>query len=443
MVGRLPTPEEDAAWTPHGNGYNDVSKLIIRVRPADDRGRHLVIAQCNGTSHPHRFDALSQFHRRQYRDAVVSKFGLDDSAHEWLEEQILAGAAAADSQEQFASLDVVSAAAVATKRVEWFWEPYIPAAAITDLSGDPNEGKSTLCIDLIARNSRGDSMPPFSFPDGACKPADSLLLSGEDDYERTVKPRLIAAGAVLERVHLLRTVTVCDEKRQVQVPMDLPLIERLIRDKEINLVVLDVLAAFTEPGISLNDDAAMRRLFSSMSPTFERTGAACLMLRHQNKKENSKAMYRAGGSIAITGAARAAFAVGPNPDDPEEKILVAIKHNLGPRPHSLSYRIEAAGDASRIAWGGQSNLTANDVLKGGSESSSGGKVDTAKEIIIDILSGGPRGENEVKTACEQAGISRATYWRARKDIGVKSEKTAFHGEWLLSLPAETGDEIPP
>lgn len=419
------------------------SQLTITVRPADDRGRHLVTARCNGTSHPHRFDALSQFHRRQYREAVISRFGLDDSAHEWIEDQILAGAAAADNQGQLATLDVVNAARVVTKQVEWFWPLYIPAAAITDISGDPNEGKSQICIDLIARNSRGDTMPPHSFPDGSCKPADSLLLSGEDDHERTVKPRLVAAGAVLERVHLLRTVTVCDEKRQVQLPMDLSLIERLIRDKAINLVVLDVLATFTEPGISLNDDAAMRRLFGAMSPIFERTGAACIMLRHQNKKESSKAMYRAGGSIAITGASRAAFAVGPNPDDPEERIFVAIKHNLGPRPHSLSYRIEAAGDASRVVWGGQSNLTANDVLKGSSEPTSGGKVEIAKRIIIDILSGGPRGENEVKTACEQAGISRATYWRARKDIGVMSEKSAFHGEWLLSLPAETGDEIPP
>lgn len=440
---RLPTPEEEAAWTPHGTGYNDVSQLAITVRPADDRGRHLVIAKMNGTSHPHRFDALSQFHRKQYREAVISRFGLDDSAHEWIEEELLAKAAAIDSQEALAILDVVNAADIALKRVEWFWDSYIPAASITDLSGDPNEGKSTLTIDLIARNSRGDSMPPFSFPDGAHKPADSLLLSGEDDPERTVKPRLLAAGAVLERVHLLRTVTVCDEKRQVQLPMDLPLIERLIREKGINLVVLDVLAAFTEPGISLNDDAAMRRLFGAMSPVFERTGAACIMLRHQNKKESTKAMYRAGGSIAITGASRAAFAVGPNPDDPDEKIFVAIKHNLGPRPHSLSYRIEAAGDASRIVWGGQSSLTANDVLSNGGEARGGGKVETAKEIIIEILKSGPRGENEVKTACEQAGISRTTYWRARKELGVKSEKTAFQGEWLLSLPTENEGPIPP
>lgn len=415
--------------------------LTISVRPADDRGRHLVIAKCNGTSHPHKFDALSQFHRKQYREAVISRFGLTDDAHEWLESEILKGAATADSGVEVVTANVIRLADINPKRVEWFWPDYIPAAAITDLSGDPNEGKSTLAIDLIARNSRGDSMPPFSFPNGACAVGNSLLLSGEDDAERTVAPRLLAAGADVARVHMLRTVTVCDEVRQVQLPTDLPVIEKLITSDGINFVVVDVLAAFTEPGISLNDDAAMRRLFNAMSAVFERTGAACLMLRHQNKKENTKAIYRAGGSIAITGAARAAFAVAPNPDNPDEKVFVPIKHNLGPRPHALSYRIESAGDSSRVVWGGQIDMSAADALKGQADTG-GNKTDKAKQIIEDVLSGGPRGESEVKDECERAGISNSTYWRARKQLNVQSEKAGYQGEWLLSLPNDAEQPAP-
>jgi hypothetical protein len=162
-----------------------------------------------------------------------------------------------------------------------------------------------------------------------------------------------------------------------------------------------------------------------------------LTLRHLNKKEGTRAMYRAGGSIAISGAARAQFAVAPNPDDPNEKVFVPIKYNLGPRPHSLTYTIEAAGDSSRIVWGGQSDLSAADVLRGQSDGGSN-RVDRAKEIIADILGRGPCGENEVRTACDQAGVSLSTYRRARKALGVTSEKTDFHGEWLLSLPSTNG-----
>jgi hypothetical protein len=205
------------------------------------------------------------------------------------------------------------------------------------------------------------------------------------------------------------------------------------------LVVIDVLAGFLDPGTSMNDDAAMRRLSNAMAGVAERTQATFLILRHMNKKENTRAMYRAGGSIGIIGAARAAFAVAPHPDEAGVKILLPVKHNLGPRPHSLTYAIEAHAGTSRIAWGGQTDLTAADVLKPRHERCPGGnKTDAAKEIILDALSSGPRGSNEIEAICHGAGVSRATYFRARKEIGVLAEKTEFNGNWLLSLPSTNG-----
>lgn len=150
-------------------------------------------------------------------------------------------------------------------------------------------------------------------------------------------------------------------------------------------------------------------------------------------------MYRGGGSIAIVGAARAAFAVAPDPGDATRKVFVAVKHNLGPRPASLTYTIEPFGETSRIAWGGQTDLTAADVLKSNQRGgSNAGKVERAKEIIGECLGGGPRGENEVKSACADAGLSERTYWRARKELGIVSEKTEFQGQWLLSMPCTNG-----
>lgn len=421
--------------TPHGTGFPDVEKLRVTMGSPDDRNRRKIVVKLNGFQHVHLFDPLDQFQRRQFREAAISKLNLPDDAHETLESEILAAAAA--SPAELATANVISLADIEAKPVEWFWEHYLPAGAITDISGDPNEGKSTLLIDLVARNSRGDSMPPVNAPDETYTPGNSLLITGEDDVERTVKPRLLAADADVRRIHLLRSVTVCDEERSILLPLDLPLIERVITERKINLVGIDVLSAFTEPGTSLNDDAAMRRLFNPLAAVAQRTQAAFVVLRHMNKREGTRAMYRAGGSIAITGACRAAFAVAPNPDDPTEKVFVPIKHNLGPRPHSLTYRIEAYGDSSRIVWGGQTELTASDVLKAQPETNQGNKFEQAKAIIADVLSSGPRGENEVKTAIEQSGLSYSTYWRARRAMGVRSEKTAFNGEWLLSLPAES------
>ena len=143
-------------------------------------------------------------------------------------------------------------------------------------------------------------------------------------------------------------------------------------------------------------------------------------------------MHRGGGSIGIIGAARAGFMVGRDPENDEEMIFACIKMNLAREPTSLAYTTVTSGDTSRIEWSGESDVSASDlVAKPGGKSAP--KLQQAKEIISDILADGPRGENEVKTACTKEDVSYRTYHRERKELNVQSEKTSFRGEWLLSM----------
>ncbi len=417
--------------------------IEVQCGPPDRDGKQAVVATLGSRQHLDKFDPLSDYHRRRFREAVVNKFSLDDDAHGWLDEAIINAATAERERpqpEQLATPNITCLSAVTPKPVHWAWDQRIPAGAITLLIGDPNEGKSTLAIDIIARDSRGASMPPHDLPTGAA-PASSLLLSAEDDLERTTLPRVLAAGGDPKRIHHLREVTPWNSAtpRLVQIPTDVPLLENIIVQHRCRYMVVDVFSAFIAEGLNQNADSDMRACLSVLSGMAERTQVSVILLAHMNKKENSRGMYRAGGSVAIIGAARAAFAVGPNPDDPSEKVFAAVKHNLGPKPPSLTYRIEPAEGVSRIAWGGQTELSAADVLGApqGQRGGSGGgqKVEQAKDIIQDILAAGPRGSNEVLQACVDAGLSERTYWTARKALGVRAEKTEFAGNWLLTMPA--------
>ncbi len=416
-----------------------VTELQIQVKPRDQRGRHLVIATHSGTVHKHRFDVEDQGERKKFREVVIARFGLPDDAHGWIEDKLVADAAAVDSSGQLWTPNTIGLADVVAQPVHWFWDNYFPEGAVTLLDSDPGEGKSTALVDIAARHSRGNSMPPHTAPDGTYSRGNSLLICGEDDLQRTIKPRLIAANADLHRVHFLRTVSIDGEdERIIQLPGDLPIIERVVVEKQISFIGIDVLGCFIGAGLSMNDDAAMRKVTTPFANMLERTRATSLWLRHLNKKENLRGMYRGGGSIAISAAARAVFAIAPHPEEPGVKVLAPIKHNLGPRPHSLTFTIEAVGSTSRIVWGGQTDLTAADVLKSHEKPSGGSKADAAKGIISEILGQGPRGENEVRTACTEAGVSERTYWRARTSLGVQAEKTDFRGEWLLSMPSANG-----
>jgi hypothetical protein len=330
---------------------------------------------------------------------------------------------------------------VHAKPVRWSWQNYLPEGAIAVLDSDPGEGKSTMLTDISARHSVGNAMPPHTAPDGTYERGKSLLLIGEDDIERTVKPRLAAAGATTEPgwIKCLRTVSIDGEdERLIQLPGDIPLIERIVVQNQIKFIGIDVLSCFVGPGLSTNIDEDMRKITTPFANMLERTRATSLWLRHFNKKEGSRAMYRGSGSVAINAAARAVFAIGPHPDDRDIKVLAPIKHNLGPRPPSLEYSLEVKGDVSVIAWRGETSLTAAEVLKNHEKGSGGAKTEAAKEIIIDMLSKGPRGSNEVEEACKAANISRGTYWNARRALRVKSDKTDFNGNWLLALPSTNG-----
>jgi hypothetical protein len=227
------------------------------------------------------------------------------------------------------------------------------------------------------------------------------------------------------------------EERPVSLPTDLPQIAALIRQHDIAMVVVDPFVAFLDGKLSVNNDADVRRCLGQMAAVAEETCSAWLLIRHLNKKSGLSAVYRGGGSIGITGACRAMFMVGPDPADPEGRILAPVKTNLSVEPPSLRFSLESAAGTSRVRWGDACEVSAHDILQAPREGRGGSsKCDDAKRILSDILGNGSRGSNEVETAMTEAGISKSTYWRARRELGVTAEKTEYQGQWLLSLPAK-------
>jgi hypothetical protein len=93
---------------------------------------------------------------------------------------------------------------VPLERVTWLWPGYLPLGKVVDLSSDPGLGKSTVTIDLAARVSTGRPMPDGT---GGGLPRGVLLLSAEDGLGDTIRPRLEAADADLDRAIALTSAT--------------------------------------------------------------------------------------------------------------------------------------------------------------------------------------------------------------------------------------------
>lgn len=328
---------------------------------------------------------------------------------------------------------------VEPERVRWLWQDRVPLGKLTLLDGDPDVGKSSVAIDLTARITTGAPMPDGTLPelDG---PRGVVLLTAEDGLGDTIRPRLDAAGGDPSRVAVLKTVFAGDVER-VPTVEDLEPIQEAIETVDAALVVVDPLTAFMGLDVNTHRDADVRRALAGLADLADATGVSVFCIRHLNKSGGGNPLYRGGGSIGLIAAARSGLIAARDPQDPDgtRRVLAVTKANLACRPPALSYRLEAADDVVRVAWEGETDHSAHDLLEipTGDERTA---RDNAAEFLVAELSRGPRPVTELKEAAKDAGLSWRTIERAKRDLEITAEKDGFDGPWTWRLPRARGGE---
>jgi hypothetical protein len=333
----------------------------------------------------------------------------------------------------------IPVSAFESERVEWIWTGRLPRGKVTILDGDPGLGKSTISLDIAAKVSRGHSFPN-DIQRG--QPGTALLLSAEDGIGDTIRPRLEAAGADIDKIHLLRGIPEKgDSERPVVVPNDLPLIETIIAEIGAELVILDPLMAFLGAKVDSHRDQDVRRAMHALASVAERTGAALLIIRHLNKSGGQNAVHRGGGSIGIIGSARLGLIVGKDPDNNDQRVLAITKSNIAIEAQSLAYKIveDDTLKVAKIEWLGTTGHRANDLLNDPNPCERPAQNE-AEEVLRSILQAGPLPAKEVKRLANDAGISKRTIDRAKASLKIRSVKTGAPGSavqvWKWELPED-------
>src|SRR5262249_11914349 len=138
-------------------------------------------------------------------------------------------------------------------------------------------------------------------------------------------------------------------------------------------------------------------------------------------------------SIGIIAAARSGFLVArdPNGDDPNTCVMAHVKANLGPIMPSLVYRIKPVatevGQVACISFTGETTCTAEDLLR--ADQSSKSVVENCMDYLRNALASGPVYSKEL----EKSGYSKSTLNRAKAELGIKSVKDDFGGDWKWQL----------
>ena len=287
--------------------------------------------------------------------------------------------------------------------VEWLWKPYLPFGKLSVLQGNPGEGKTYFAMHLAAACTNGKLLPNME----RMEPFNVIYQTAEDGLGDTVKPRLIEAGADLDRVLVI-------DDSDVQLTLSDERIEKAIIENNARLVIIDPIQAYLGADVDMNRANEVRPIFMRLGQVAQRTGCAILLIGHLNKAAGMQSLQRGLGSIDIAAAVRSVMFIGKLKHDPTMRILTHEKSSLAPPGVSLAFSL---GDEGGFRWVGEYDITADEMLSG-IEPQRETKTQQAKDLICTLLAGGKQvlSEDIDKVALER-GIPGRTVRDAKRELG--------------------------
>jgi hypothetical protein len=384
------------------------------------------------------------------------------------------------------TLITTPAAKVHPMPVEFLVPVVIPRGKLVMLVGLGGMGKGMFWTALAADLTTGRAALGLIYtPSG---PVDVLVIGCEEGFADTINPRLLAAGADLNRVH--RVDGVRDAKGKL-LPFSLahldPLDAFLASHPEISLVIIDPITGYVgRAGVKDHHDADVRSLLEPLAEIADRRGTTIMASKHLNKNEAQTVLSRVGGSVAYVNVPRACFVVAADPDHEGRRVLAPFKWNLNtPMPRPLAWtkeqppddvirgilagctHLDADGKAKlaaqlhRLAWIGEVDADADSLLKAAARierKNTQGEIDRAIEWLAKRLADGPVGSiivakegdavlgrrwPEADVPAEKRRpivLGRVKWWREqvlKPKLGGESKRAGYNGPYLFKLTAHT------
>jgi hypothetical protein len=156
---------------------------------------------------------------------------------------------------------------------------------VTLLPGREGTGKSTAGAWLAAQVTRGTLPGVYEgIPRGV------FYAAREDDWERTIAPRIIAAGADLSRVYRIDVTASGGAAIELVLPRHIDLLRDGISKHEIALLFLDPLMSIMDGALDTHKDRKARAALEPLAALAMETDSGVVGLAHFSKAMTSDAL---------------------------------------------------------------------------------------------------------------------------------------------------------
>jgi len=333
---------------------------------------------------------------------------------------------------------------VQAQPIRWLWPGRFARGKVSMIAGNPGLGKSQVTASLAAIVTTGGRWPVDG---GRCEAGSVVFLSAEDDAADTIKPRLLAAGADTSRCYILDAVTDRDADgtprvRSFNLQIDLDRLAALLdRIGDVALVVIDPISAYLG-GADSHKNAEVRAVLAPLAELAARYGVGVVCVSHLNKAGGTEALMRVTGSLAFVAAARAAYVVARDKDDPQRRLFLPLKNNIGNDQAGLAFKVESFDldggiQTSRVVWESEPvTVTADEAMRPAESDEEHDLRDDIADWLQDLLHPGRMKSQEVQSKAKQSGFAWRTVQRTAKETGVVMKREGFGPDTVTywSLP---------
>lgn len=346
-------------------------------------------------------------------------------------------------------LALTDADTVTTQTPAWAWEHEnrgrILRGALTLFAGRPAAGKSTTARWFAASWTNGSLSGCW---DG--KPVNVAYIATEESLSHTVVPSLLAAGADMKRIKLIRRGA---DPARINARAEERALTDLLLLGDIRVVVLDPLMSTLGGGTDAYRSNEVREALEPWSRIAEAIDGVVLGITHLTKAARD---VTAGinGSSAFGEVARCVFgfAVDKEADD-GTRVMTQSKNSAGAEGLSLAYRIgektismDDGGTAAmaRFELIGATDKTVGQLLAADQDGGRQTKGSQCEKWLNGFLTvKGPRPSIEVKAAGADLGFSETLIKRAAQKLNIQQPRQKMDNGGTRTMWALPGWEVDP